>query len=131
LSEHPWRRILVVLLMAVSACTREAGTRSSSPSASPATTLGPASSSPTTSDGARYPNLSSFTDPFDRFAYKSAYSDCGLIGLDKTADAFGGEPNDPTSVARTYAVAVFPESEEPREATFRGCLDAFETGTDT
>jgi hypothetical protein len=131
LSEHPWRRIFVVLLMAVSACTREAGTRSSSPSASPATTLEPAGSSPTTSDGARYPNLSSFTDPFDRFAYKSAYSTAGSSGSIRQPARSEASPTILSSVARAYAVAVFRESEEPREATFRGCLDAFETGTDT
>ncbi len=82
-------------------------------------------SSPSPSEAAEYPNLSRFSDPFDRFAYKSAYSDCGLIGVDGTADAFGGDPGEPSTVARAYAVAVFPDSEERRKATFRGCLDAF------
>jgi hypothetical protein len=63
----------------------------------------------------------------DQFAYKSAYSDCRLIGVEGTAEAFGGDPGDPSSVARAYAVAIFPNTEEPRKATSRGCLDAFET----
>lgn len=69
-----------------------------------------------------------FTDAFDRFAYKSAYSDCRFIGIDGTADAFGGDSGDPPSVARAYAVAAFPQSVEHRDATSQGCLDAFETG---
>ena len=81
---------------------------------------------PSPSDEVRYPNLSRFTDPVDRFAYKSAYSDCRLIGVEGTAEAFGGDPDAPSSVARAYAVAIFRESEEHREATSQGCLDAFE-----
>ena len=81
---------------------------------------------PLPSDEVRYPNLSRFTDPVDRFAYKSAYSDCRLIGVEGTAEAFGGDPDAPSSVARAYAVAIFRESEEHREATSQGCLDAFE-----
>jgi hypothetical protein len=83
--------------------------------------------SPSRSDEVRYPNLSRFTDPFDRFAYKSAFSDCRLIGVEGTAEAFGGDPDDPSSVARAYAVATFPNIEEHREATSQGCLDAFGT----
>jgi hypothetical protein len=83
-------------------------------------------SSPSPSEAAEYTNLSRFSDPRDRFAYKSAYSDCGLIGVDGTADGFGGDPGDPSTVARAYAVAIFSDSEERRKATFRGCLDAFE-----
>ena len=77
-------------------------------------------------DEVRYPSLSRFTDPVDRFAYKSAYSDCRLIGVERTAEAFGGDADAPSSVARAYAVAIFRESEEHREATSQGCLDAFE-----
>jgi hypothetical protein len=128
-SEHPWRRILVVLLLAVAACTGEPDTPSSSASPSPAASPTPASSSPSPADEARYPNLSRFTDPFDQFAYRAAYSDCRVVGLDRTADAFGGDREAPSPVARAYAVVVFPESEEPRKATFRGCVNAFETGT--
>lgn len=82
--------------------------------------------SPSPGDAPEYPNLSRFADPFDRFAYKSAYSDCRLIGVESTADAFGGDPDDPSSVARAYAESVLPSSEEHQEATFRGCLDGFE-----
>ena len=62
----------------------------------------------------------------DRFAYKSAYADFRLIGVEGTAEAFGGDPDVPSSVARAYAVAIFRESEEHREATSQGCLDSFE-----
>lgn len=90
---------------------------------SPSATVTP---SPSPSDQVRYPSLSRFTDPVDRFAYKSAYSDCRVIGVEGTAEAFGGDPDTPSSVARAYAVAIFRESEEHREATSQGCLDAFE-----
>lgn len=97
--------------------TTETGTITPSPTVT---------SSPSPSEAAEYPNLSRFSDPSDRFAYKSAYSDCGLIGVDGTADAFGGDPGDPSTVARAYAAAIFSDSEERRKATFCGCLDAFE-----
>jgi hypothetical protein len=97
--------------------TTETGTITPSPTVT---------SSPSPSEAAEYPNLSRFSDPFDRLAYKSAYSDCGLIGVDGTADGFGGDPGDASTVARAYAEAIFPDSEERRKATFRGCLDAFE-----
>jgi hypothetical protein len=114
-------------ILAVGGCASET-TPASSPT-SETGTIRPsptATSSPSSSDTFEYPNLSRFSDPFDRFAYKSAYSDCGLIGVDGTADAFGGDPGDPSTVARAYAAGVFPDSEERRKATFRGCLDAFE-----
>lgn len=119
------------VLLAAAACAGEPRIQSRGPSPPPG---GPApsstvtSSSPSPSDTARYPNLSRFNDAFDRFAYKSAYSDCRFIGVDATAEAFGGDPDDPRSVARAYAVATFPQSVEHREATLQGCLDAFETG---
>lgn len=130
-----WRAWMVAVgtavLLAVGGCAPGASTLTPSPSpGTGSATPSPAvTSSPSPSDAATYPNLSRFSDPFDRFAYKSAYSDCRLIGVDGTADAFGGDPEDPSSVARAYAVTIFPEPEQPREATFRGCLDAFETGT--
>jgi hypothetical protein len=117
------------MLLTVGAC----GPGSDAPSVSPDSDRGAISASstvtpsPSLSDEVRYPNLSRFTDPLDRFAYKSAYSDCRLIGVEGTAEAFGGDPDDPSSVARAYAVATFPNIEEQRQATFRGCLDAFET----
>lgn len=119
----------MAVLLTLGAC----GPSVSTPSASqpPSTTAFTPSSTetlpPSPEDTPEYPNLSKFVDPLDQFAYKSAYSDCRLIGVDGTADAFGGDPDDPGSVARAYAVAVFPER---REAPFRGCLDAFETETD-
>jgi len=130
-----WRAWMVAVgtavLLAVGGCAPGASTLTPSPSpGTGSATPSPAvTSSASPSDAATYPNLSRFSDPFDRFAYKSAYSDCLLIGVDGTADAFGGDPEDPSSVARAYAVTIFPEPEQPREATFRGCLDAFETGT--
>jgi hypothetical protein len=119
------------VVLVVGGCAPGASTLTPSPSprAGSATQSPAVTSSASPSDAATYPNLSRFSDPFDRFAYKSAYSDCRLIGVDGTADAFGGVPEDPRSVARAYAATIFPEPEEPREATFRGCLDAFETRT--
>jgi hypothetical protein len=73
--------------------------------------------------------LKRFNDPFDRFAYKSAYSDCRLIGVDGTAEGFGGDPENPPSVARAYAAAIFPDSVKHRDATYQGCLDGFEART--
>jgi hypothetical protein len=121
----------MAVLLAGGACTPGGSKPPPSPSlgTGSATPSPIVTSSPSPSDAPTYPNLSRFTDPFDRFAYKSAYSDCRLIGVIGAADAFGGDSNDPSSVARAYAVATFPSSEEHREATFRGCLDAFETGT--
>jgi len=116
------------MLLTAGAC----GPGSDAPSVSPDSDRGGISApttvtpSPSASDEVRYPNLSRFTDPVDRFAYKSAYSDCRLIGVEGTAEAFGGDPDAPSSVARAYAVAIFRESEEQREATSQGCLDAFE-----
>jgi hypothetical protein len=116
------------MLLTAGAC----GPGSDAPSVSPDSDRGGISASatvtpsPSPSDEVRYPNLSRFTDPVDRFAYKSAYSDCRLIGVEGTAEAFGGDPDTPSSVARAYAVAIFRESEEHREATSQGCLDAFD-----
>jgi hypothetical protein len=117
----------LAVIFAVGGCASET-TPASSPTSETGTIMPSPTetSSPSPSEAAEYPNLSRFSDPFDRFAYKSAYSDCGLIGVDGTADAFGGDPGEPSTVARAYAVAVFPDSEERRKATFRGCLDAFE-----
>lgn len=122
----------MVVVLAVGACAREAGTTSprSIPGTGSATPSPPVTSSPPSpSVGPGYPNLSRFTDPFDRFAYKSAYSECRVIGVDGMAEAFGGDPNQPPSVARAYAVTTFPESVDHRQATFQGCLDAFDTGS--
>jgi hypothetical protein len=114
------------MLLTAAAC----GPGSNAPSVNPDSDRGGISASatatPSPSDEVRYPNLSRFTDPVDRFAYKSAYSDCRLIGVEGTAEAFGGDPDAPSSVARAYALAIFRESEEHREATSLGCLDAFE-----
>ena len=95
---------------------------SATPSPAITSTLSP-SAEPT------YPSLKRFTDPFDRFAYKAAYSDCRLIGVERTAEGFGGDSDDPLSVARAYAVATFPEPVEHREAIFQGCLDGFKAAT--
>lgn len=118
----------MAVLLAVGACTPGASTPPPSPvpvtgSARPSPTV---TFSPSPSDAARYPNLSSFSDLFDRLAYKWAYSDC-RIGVIRAADAFGGDPEEPSSVARAYAESNFPTLEERREASSRGCLDAFET----
>ena len=118
----------LAVIFAVGGCPPSATTPPSSPTSETGTIMPSptVTSSPSPSEAAEYPNLSRFSDPLDRFAYKSAYSDCGLIGVDGTADGFGGDPGDASTVARAYAVAIFPDSEERRKATFRGCLDAFE-----
>jgi hypothetical protein len=113
-------------LLAVGACTPGANTKPISPipgtaSATPFPTV---TSSPSPPDPARYPNLSSFSDPFDRLAYKLGYSDCRLIGVVRAAEAWGGDPDDPSSVASGYAVTNYPTLKERRGASFRGCLDA-------
>lgn len=118
----------IAVLVVLGACGPSASSPPASQTPSP-TAFTPSSTEtlpPSPEDTPEYPNLSRFVDPLDQFAYKSAYSDCRLVGVDGTADAFGGDPDDPGSVARAYAVAVFPER---REASFRGCLDAFETET--
>jgi hypothetical protein len=86
-----------------------------------------ASSSPTsTPTEPRYPNLGKFTDPIDRFSYKSAYGDCRILGLEGTAESYGGDPADPASVARAFANAVYSQATSYRAAAFQGCLDAFD-----
>jgi hypothetical protein len=132
-SEHPWRRVLVALFaigsaVAAASCAPSASTPSASRTPSPTALTPPSTETPSPSpgDAPEYPNLSRFADPFDRFAYKSAYSDCRLIGVDGTGDAFGGDPENPSSVARAYAESILPSSEGHREAIFRGCLDGFE-----
>jgi hypothetical protein len=56
-------------------------------------------------------------------SYKLAYSDCRVLGLVGTAEAYGGEPEDPASVARAYAAVVHGDQQE--DPAFQGCLDAF------
>ena len=118
-------------LFAVGGCVPGASTPSPSPtSRTGSATPSPAvTSSPSPLDAATYPNLPRFSYPYDRFAYKSAYSECRLFGVAGATEVFGGDSNDPSSVAQAYAVATFPSSEEHREPTFQGCLDAFETRT--
>ena len=119
----------IAVLLAVGACgpSRSPRVPSPTPDSGSTTTSSSATFSPSPPQAPDYPNLSRFVDPLDRFAYKSAYSDCHLIGVAGTADAYGGDPNDPSAVARAYAAAIFATSEQHREATFQGCLDAFET----
>lgn len=47
-----------------------------------------------------------------------------MLGPDRTAEAYGGEPEDPASVARAYAAFVHGVQQE--DPAFWGCLDAFE-----
>jgi hypothetical protein len=123
--------VVAAMILLAAACRGQGGTRPRSlgppPRASePTSGLTPSDAAP--SDAVpRYPNLSKFTDAFDRSVYKSAYSDCNLVGVENAADAYGGNPDDPASVARGYAAATFPQSVTRREAAFQGCLDAFET----
>src|SRR6266511_6154429 len=60
----------------------------------------------------RYQNLYKYTDPLERLSYKLAYSDCRVLGPDRTAEAYGGEPDDPASVARAYAAFVHGTQQE-------------------
>lgn len=103
----------IAVLLTVGACgpSRSPRVPSPTPDSASSTTSSSVTSSPSHSQAPEYPNLSRFVDPLDRFAYKSAYSDCHLIGVAGTADAYGGDPNEPSSVARAYAVAIFAGSE--------------------
>jgi hypothetical protein len=113
-------------LAAASACASSAPAPPSDPAAGPTVSPSPsASPSPSRAVGPTAPSRPSFADPFDGFAYDAAYSDCRLLGLEKTSESFGGDPGDPDGVARAYAAAMFPSSPEHRPATVRGCLDAF------
>lgn len=116
-------------MLFLGACGVGSDTRSRTPGSGQNGTSAPATVTPSPSlpEDAQCPNLSRFTDAFDRFAYTSAYSACRLVGVDGGAEAFGGVRGDAASVARAYAVATFPNSEEHRDASFQGCLDAFET----
>jgi hypothetical protein len=119
------------MVLLAAACGGEVGTRPRSPgppprASEPTSALTPSDAAPSVTVP-RYPNLSKFTDPFDRSVYRSAYSDCNLVGVENAADAYGGNPDDPASVARGYAAATFPQSVARREPAFQGCLDAFET----
>ena len=130
-----WARVMgaaAAAFLAATACGPDPGasprgSTAALASATPSNTVTHSSPQPNTTE---YPNLSRFTDPFDRFAYKSGFSQCQLLGIDSIAEAFGGDPDEPPSVARSYAVAIFPQSVEHREATFRGCLDAFDSETE-
>lgn len=92
------------------------------PLPSPSASGGPSPPSPTSEP--RYPNLPRFTDPIDRFSYKSAYTDCSFLGLEGAVEAYGGDPAEPASVARAYANAIYSQATSYREAAFQGCLDA-------
>lgn len=125
------RVLAAAMIVLAAACGGEPQARSrnlSPPPAdsSPSPAMTPSVASP--SDVVpRYPNLSRFSDPFDRGVYKSAFSDCSFIGIDGAADAFGGDTDNPRSVAQGYAAATFPRSVAHREPAFQGCLDAFKT----
>ena len=114
-------------LLAVGGCVPGASTPSPRPTPrTGSATPPPAVTSPSPLDAVTYPNLSRYSDSFDRFAYKFAYSECSLYRIAGTAEVFGGDSNDPSSIAQAFAMATFPGSDEHREPTFRGCLDAFE-----
>ena len=118
------------VLFGINACALGASTPAASPSPSTgSSTPSPVVTSPSPSDATTYPNLSRFSDPLDRVNYKSAYSLCKFLGVAGTADEFGGESDDPNSVARAYAEATFPRLEEYREPPFWDCLDALKAGT--
>lgn len=127
------RVIAVVLaLFSTASCAGAPGSRP------PSSIPGPAVSSPfptvvspsaSPHGGRPYPNESRYTDPLERYAYRSAYSQCRFLSIEKMAEAYGGDADRPPLVAQAYAEATFPDSADHREATFRGCLDAFEQGT--
>lgn len=120
--------VAAVLSLLVAACQGIEGSPTrTSVAARPTVAASPTSahSSPSrTPTEPRYQNLSKYTDPLDRLSYKLAYSDCRVLGPDRTAEAYGGEPDDPASVARAYAAFVHGTQQE--DPAFRGCLDAFE-----
>lgn len=122
-----WRRALC-LLVAVAACSTPSSLQEPEPAhggggvAQPTPTV-----APSPSEVVAPPNPPNFTDPFDRLAYELAHSNCRLTGIARTAAAFEADRDDPRSVARAYAEGTLPGSDEHREATYRGCLDAFES----
>jgi len=122
--------VAAAMVLLAAACGGEAGTRPRSlgppPRASEPSSALTASDASSSDAVPRYPNLSKFTDAFDRSVYKSAYSDCSFVGVENAADAYGGNPDDPASIAKGYAAATFPQSNARREPAFQGCLDAFE-----
>ena len=124
---HPWRGTLLVLLTAAACSTQPTGATTppigDTGGAAPSSAASSASSAPPATPS--YANLKRFKDPFDRFAYMSAYADCRLLGVEGTADGFGGDPEDPSTVAHAYAMATFPDAVERQAATLRGCLDGF------
>jgi hypothetical protein len=120
--------LVAALSLLIAACQGSQGspTRTSvaeRPTVTASPTSAGSSPSPTPIEP-RYPNLSKYTDPLDRLSYKLAYSDCRLLGPDRIAEAYGGELEDPVSVARAYAAFVHGTQQE--DPAFRGCLDAFE-----
>jgi hypothetical protein len=123
--------VSVAVLLAIDGCApgSRQRPRSSIAETASATSSPAATSSPSPSDAAAYPNLSSFSDPFDRIAYRLAYSDCRILGVVRAAEAFGGDADDPSSVANAYAVNSFPTLRERRGASSRGCLDGFDQVT--
>jgi hypothetical protein len=88
------------------------------PGAGDVTTV-PATASPA-SPVARYPNLDRFADPLDRVVYRSAFDVCTLAGPEGMAKGYGGQADDPTSVARAYAEFADPTRPVP---AVQGCLD--------
>jgi hypothetical protein len=134
--EHNWKRrvhfLAVGLVCFATTCGAGGGSPVASPTPSPVSvSLTPRSSPSATFVGPPYPNLSRFTDPIDQLSYKSAYGDCGLLGTKGSAEAYGGNPADPPSVARAFANATYTQETERREAAFQGCLDALNDGTTT
>lgn len=116
---------VAILILLAGACATEprpaqVGTRGAQEPIHSASVDAPQPSIP---EDVTYPNLGRFTDSLDQFAYKSAYLDCRTIGLGAAADAYGGDPTDPASVARAYATVTFTQATAHQTAALQGCLD--------
>ena len=70
--------------------------------------------------GDRYPGVDAYADPLDRLAYRSAFDQCALFGVERLADDLGVRPDDRASVAEAYAEFADPSRSIPAA---RGCAD--------
>jgi hypothetical protein len=96
---------------------RAAPSLASPPSSSAAPSEAPSSERPD------YPNVSSYRDALERYAYKEAYGRCRTLGPTAVADAYGGDPQDVLSMAAAYAQATYPQTVPLRSAATQGCVD--------
>jgi hypothetical protein len=117
--------VVAALLVLAAACgsgpgaVRPAGPPPGATSTTTATAT-TATTGTTAPDAPRYPNLDRFTDPLDRYTYRSSFDRCAIAGAEGLSGDYGGSAEDPASVARAYARFVDPAHEEAAAA---GCLD--------